>query len=195
MNRITQIERENHMSEFFLGMATDEEMEYQGFFDGQQDLIPDDTELECVVIDGFNGIEEGKAVQVCFVQVAITTSGPFLGYKYKYNAKIYEMDATKRDKALKNLQLLDTQAGSPLGKGKLPLSTENMQEHWVGASHARIKMGVMPASEEDLAKGFKDRNFIRGFGFLRSKLPQPVTERAQGEVAAQQVKEEPEIDF
>lgn len=158
------------MSEFFLGVMDEEETGYDGFFDGQQKVVPDNSELECVVIDGFNGIEEGKAVQACFVQVAITTPGEFLGQKYRYQAKIYDMDAAKRDRAMKNLTLLDTQAGSPLGKGKLPLTTENMQEHWVGASHARIKFGLL-VSEDD----GREINFVRGFGFLREKLPQPAS--------------------
>lgn len=185
------------MSEFFLGVMDEEETGYDGFFDGQQKTIPENTELECVVIDGFNGIEEGKAVQACFVQVAITTPGEFLGQKYRYQAKIYDMDAAKRDRAMKNLTLLDTQAGSPLGKGKLPLTTENMQEHWVGASHARIKFGLL-VSEDD----GREINFVRGFGFLREKLPQPAaavqqaTEQPAGEVKqAVTTTENSDIDF
>lgn len=159
------------MSEFFLGVASDDEMQFDGFYDGQQKTIPDNTELEGVVIDGFNGIEEGKAIQTCFVQVAITTPGEFLGQKYKYNAKIYDMDAAKRDRAMKNLTLLDTQAGSPLGKGRLPLTTENIQEHWVGASNMRIKFGLTVMEDEQTGAA-REINFIRGFGYLREKLPQ-----------------------
>lgn len=185
------------MSEFFLGLATDDEIQFDGFYDGQQKIIPEGTELEVVVIDGFNGIEEGKAVQVCFIQIAVTTPGEFLGQKYKWNARIYEMDAGKRDKALKNLTLLDTQAGSPLGKGKLALTTENIKEHWVGASFARAKFGFMPASEEDAAKGFKDRNYIQGFGFLREKLPQQNTQQVvvDGGTAAQEPAVDDGVDF
>lgn len=159
------------MSEFFLGVASDDEIKFDGFYDGQQKTIPDNTELEGVVIDGFNGIEEGKAIQTCFVQVAITTPGEFLGQKYKYNAKIYDMDAAKRDRAMKNLTLLDTQAGSPLGKGRLPLTTENIQEHWVGASNMRIKFGLTVMEDEQTGAA-REINFIRGFGYLREKLPQ-----------------------
>lgn len=159
------------MSEFFLGVASDDEIQFDGFYDGQQKTIPDNTELEGVVIDGFNGIEEGKAIQTCFVQVAITTPGEFLGQKYKYNAKIYDMDAAKRDRAMKNLTLLDTQAGSPLGKGRLPLTTENIQEHWVGASNMRIKLGLTVMEDEQTGAA-REINFIRGFGYLREKLPQ-----------------------
>lgn len=159
------------MSEFFLGVASDDEIQFDGFYDGQQKTIPDNTELEGVVIDGFNGIEEGKAIQTCFVQVAITTPGEFLGQKYKYNAKIYDMDAAKRDRAMKNLTLLDTQAGSPLGKARLPLTTENIQEHWVGASNMRIKFGLTIMEDEQTGAA-REINFIRGFGYLREKLPQ-----------------------
>lgn len=170
------------MSEFFLNVASDEDVGYEGFFDGQQKPIPDNTELEAVVIDGFNGIEEGKAVQTCFVQIAITTPGEFLGQKYRYQAKVYDMDATKRDRAMKNLQLLDTQAGSPLGKGKLPLTTENMQEHWVGAAHMRVKFGVIiPDDRPD-----EIINFVRGFGYLREKLPQQTAQQQATQQTAQQ---------
>lgn len=159
------------MSEFFLGLASEDDIQFDGFYDGQQKVIPEGTELEGVVIDGFNGIEEGKAVQTCFVQIAVTTPGDFLGQKYRYQAKIYDMDAAKRDRAMKNLTLLDTQAGSPLGKGRLPLTTENIQEHWVGASNMRIKFGLMVAEDDG-----REINFIRGFGFLREKLPQANTQ-------------------
>lgn len=182
------------MSDFFLGVATEDDIQFDGFFDGQQKTIPDETELEAVVIDGFNGIEEGKAVQTCFVQVAITTPGEFLGQKYRYQAKIYDMDAAKRDRAMKNLTLLDTQAGSPLGKGRLPLTTENIQEHWVGASNMRVKFGLLVSEDDGRAI-----NFIRGFGFLREKLPR--TEQpnatATGAVDPDSAPKapEPDVDF
>lgn len=179
------------MSEFFLGMASEEDMEYAGFFDGQQKPIPDNTELDCVVIDGFNGMEEGKAVQACFVQIAVTTPGEFMGQKYRYNAKIYDMDATKRDRAMKNLTVLDTQAGSPLGKRKLPLTTENMQEHWVGAAYARVKFGSIPPTEEEAKAGKDNVTFVRGFGYLRDKLPQQQVKQAEPE--AQHEEEDPTV--
>lgn len=187
------------MSEFFLGLASEDDIQFDGFYDGQQKVIPEGTELEGVVIDGFNGIEEGKAVQTCFVQVAVTTPGEFLGQKYRYQAKIYDMDAAKRDRAMKNLTLLDTQAGSPLGKGRLPLTTENIQEHWVGASNMRIKFGLMVAEDDG-----REINFIRGFGFLREKLPQTNTQptgvnggAGAGAGAAQQqsAAQETDVDF
>lgn len=185
------------MSEFFLGVATEDDIQFDGFFDGQQKLIPAETELEVVVIDGFNGIEEGKAVQACFVQVAVTTPGEFLGQKYRYNAKIYDMDAAKRDRAMKNLTLLDTQAGSPLGKGRLPLTTENIQEHWVGASNARAKFAVIEPKEEEVLAGKKPGNYIQGFGFLREKLPraEQATETGAADPDSAAKAPEPEIDF
>ena len=180
------------MSEFFLGVATEDDIQFDGFFDGQQKTIPDETELEAVVIDGFNGIEEGKAVQTCFVQVAITTPGEFLGQKYRYQAKIYDMDAAKRDRAMKNLTLLDTQAGSPLGKGRLPLTTENIQEHWVGASNMRVKFGLLVSEDDGRAI-----NFIRGFGFLREKLPQQNVQKSNdaGIDAQQPTETDKDVDF
>lgn len=187
------------MSEFFLGVATEDDIQFDGFFDGQQKLIPDGTELEVVVIDGFNGIEEGKAIQTCFVQVAVTTPGEFLGQKYKYNAKIYDMDAAKRDRAMKNLTLLDTQAGSPLGKGRLPLTTENIQEHWVGASNARVKVGVFQPEADERNPDPRPSNYIQGFGFLREKLPRAeqstATTTGTAEPDSAPKAPEPDVDF
>lgn len=155
------------MSDFLtLDVLSDDEMMYEGFLDGKQDLVPDNTELECVVTDAFIGVKEGEAVQVCFVAVSITTPGPYLGYKFKYNAKVFDVDAAKRDKAKKNLSLLDAQAGYPLGKGKLPLTTDNMIEHWSGVSFARVKIGVFVPDDETKSTG----NYIQGFGFLREKM-------------------------
>ncbi len=184
------------MSDFFLGLATDDDLMYEGFLDGKQDLVPNDEELECVVTDGFIGVKEGEAVQVCFVSVSVTSPGPYLGYKFKYNAKIYDMDAAKRDRAMRNLTLLDTQAGAPLAKGKLPLTTENMQEHWVGASFARIKIGVYTPEDPTKSPG----NYIQGFGYLREKLPQnqaaaqqPQPQQAESQNA--RTADDSEIDF
>lgn len=182
------------MSEFFLVLATDDDLMYEGFLDGKQDLVPNDEELECVVTDGFIGVKEGEAVQVCFVSVSVTSPGPYLGYKFKYNAKIFDMDAAKRDRAMKNLTLLDTQAGAPLAKCKLPLTTENMQEHWVGASFARIKIGVYTPEDPTKSPG----NYIQGFGYLREKLPQNYAAAQQPQQAVPQnssAADDSEIDF
>lgn len=184
------------MSEFFLGVASDDEIQFDGFYDGQQKTIPDNTELEGVVIDGFNGIEEGKAILTCFVVIAVTTPGQFLGQKYKYNAKIYDLDAAKVDLAKHNLTVLDVQAGSPLGKGQIPLTTESIQEHWVGASNMRVKFGLFVTEDDG-----REINFIRGFGYLREKLPQNQAaaqeedKPADAAATATADKSEPDIDF
>lgn len=186
------------MSEFFLSVASDDEIQFDGFYDGQQKTIPDNTELEGVVIDGFNGIEEGKAIMTCFVVIAVTTPGQFLGQKYKYNAKIYDLDAAKVDLAKHNLTVLDVQAGSPLGKGQIPLTTESIQEHWVGASNVRVKFGLFVTEDDG-----REINFIRGFGYLREKIPQnqeaaqqPQQSVPQNSSAASTAdKAEPDIDF
>lgn len=185
------------MSDFLtLSLATEDELMYDGFLDGKQDLVPDNTELECVVTDAFIGVKEGEAIQVCFVAVTVTSPGPYLGYKFKYNAKVFDVDAAKRDRAMKNLTLLDTQAGAPLAKGKLPLTTENMLEHWVGVSFARIKMGVITPKQEEIEAGKTPGNYIQGFGFLREKLPQQTTTAKDGDkTAPQQPADEPEVDF
>lgn len=184
------------MSEFFLGVASDDEIQFDGFYDGQQKTIPDNTELEGVVIDGFNGIEEGKAILTCFVVIAVTTPGQFLGQKYKYNAKIYDLDAAKVDLAKHNLTVLDVQAGSPLGKGQIPLTTESIQEHWVGASNMRVKFGLFVTEDDG-----REINFIRGFGYLREKLPQKQAAAQQPQQPQQSVPQnssvadDSEVDF
>lgn len=188
------------MSEFFLGQASEEEMMYDGFLDGKQDLVPADSELECVVTDAFIGMKEGESIMICQISISITSPGPYLGYKFRYNAKVFDNDASKRDRAFKNLTLLDTQAGSPLAKGKLPMTTENMQEHWVGASFARVKIGVIPVTDEERAAGKTPGNWVQGFGFLREKLPQQNTQQvvtggATAETAQQTVPSEPDVDF
>lgn len=191
------------MEGLFLTQMTDTDLEFEGFYDGQQDLVDDGTIFDVVVIDGFNGIEEGKAIMTCFVSVAVITPGKFLGYKYKYNAKVYDNDAAKRDKAMKNLSLLDTQAGSPLSKGKLPLTTENIQEFWVGAAHAKIKLGQFTPEPDERNANPRPGNYIAGFGYLRDKMPkatqepagakQQVTENKQA-AATQQAAAKPEDD-
>ncbi len=172
----------------------EQDVNYEGFFDGQNAIVPDNTELDVVVIDGFVGIEEGKSQQVCFINVSITTPGEFFGQKYKYNAKIYDMDANKRDLAMKNLGVLDAQAGFPLTNGKLQLSTENICDHWGMKAEAKMKMGLMIATEDMGGNKLLDENgdettrsinFVRGFAYLRDKMRQAPSKEAKQEAPAQ----------
>ena len=206
----------------FLQPLNDQDQNYEGFFDGQNAIVPDNTELDVVVIDGFVGIEEGKSQQVCFINVSITTPGEFFGQKYKYNAKIYDMDANKRDMAMKNLGVLDAQAGHPLTNGQLELSTENICELWGMKSEARMKMGLMIATEDMSGSKLLDENgdpttrsinFVRGFAYLREKMRKAPIQQSQQQSAHQAQAEqralaeqqqsaqqstqqaEPEIDF
>ena len=168
-----------------------QDQNYEGFFDGQNAIVPDNAELDVVVIDGFVGIEEGKSQQVCFINVSITTPGEFFGQKYKYNAKIFDMDANKRDMAMKNLGVLDAQAGFPLTNGRLELTTENICECWGGKAEARMKMGLLIATEDMGGNKLLDENgdettrsinFVRGFAYLREKMikePQQATAQEQ----------------
>lgn len=156
------------MSNIFINQLSQEDMDYDGFFDGQNKTIEEGTELNFAVIDGFVGIEEGKSQQVCMINIAITSPGEFFGQKYCYNAKMYDMDANKRDLAMRNLGVLDAQAGFPMTNGQLPLTTENIQELWAGKSEARVKFGLL-ISEDD----GREINFVRGFGYLREKMVQP----------------------
>lgn len=202
------------MSNMFLAPMSEQDEQYEGFFDGQNLTVPDNTELEVVVIDGFVGIEEGKSQQVCFINISVTTPGEFFGQKYKYNAKIYDMDANKRDLAMRNLGVLDAQAGHPMTNGQLPLTTENIEEHWSMKSEARIKMGLFISTTDANGNELVDEqgnpatnhiNFIRGFAYNREKMirqagssnePQQTAEQ-QGQQQQQQSQDqlEDDIDF
>lgn len=168
------------MSGLFLNQVSQEDLEYDGFFDGQNKIIPEGTELNAIVTGGFNGIEEGKAVQSCYINFVISTHGEFYNQKYRYNAKVYDMDAAKRDLAMKNLSVLDAQAGFPLSHGRLELTTENIEEHWAGKAHMRVKFGLMVAQDDG-----REINFVRGFGYLREKMLPPVGQQSSQQVAAQ----------
>lgn len=171
------------MSGLFLNQVSQKDLEYDGFFDGQNKIIPEGTELNAIVTGGFNGIEEGKAVQSCYINFVISTPGEFYNQKYRYNAKVYDMDAGKRDLAMKNLSVLDAQAGFPLSHGRLELTTENIEDHWVGNAHMRVKFGLL-ISDKPGEEG-KEVNFIRGFGYLREKMLPPVGQQSSQGGAAQ----------
>lgn len=205
------------MSNMFINPLSEHDLHDDGFSDGQNQIIPDNTELEFMVTDGFVGIEEGKSQQVCIVNIKITTPGEFYGQRYKYNAKIYDMDANKRDLAMTNLGKLDAQAGFPMTNGRLSLTTENIQELWANKVHARVKFGLLISTENMDGSPIVDEhgepssnhiNFVRGFAYDRSKMVQAqqagepnATARAQDQIpeTAQQAQvqddEEPEIDF
>lgn len=168
------------MSGLFLNPIAQEDLDYEGFFDGQNKIIPEGTELNALVTGGFNGIEEGKAVQACLINFVITTPGEFYGQKYRYNAKVYDMDASKRDLAMKNLSVLDAQAGFPLSQGRLELTTDNIEEYWVGKSHMRVKFGLLVDEDDG-----REINFVRGFGYLREKMVQSAGQQTSQEVVTQ----------
>ena len=192
------------MSGFFLNQPSADDIQYDGFFDGQNLTIPNDTELTIAVTDGFVGIEEGKSLQVCVINIVVTSEGEFFGQKYKYNAKIYDMDASKRDLASKNLGVLDAQAGFPMTNGQLELSTENIQQYWSGTAEARVKFGLFMTDPEGEPDNIgREINFVRGFGYLREKMIKaggdPVVQNnepvvTQGETINLE-KEDDDIDF
>lgn len=180
------------MSGLFLSQPSQEDINYDGFFDGQNLTIPDNTELTVAVTDGFVGIEEGKSLQVCIINVVVTTPGEFFGQKYKYNAKIYDQDASKRDLAMRNLGVLDAQAGFPMTNGKVEITTESIQDLWAGTAEARVKFGLFLTDPEGEPDGqAREINFIRGFGYLREKMVQ-ANEQANGQANGQQP--EPQAD-
>ena len=190
------------MSGLFLSQPKPEDLEYAGFFDGQNLTIPDETETTIAVTGGFVGIEEGKSLQVCVINIVITEQGEFFGQKYKYNAKIYDMDAGKRDLAMRNLGVLDAQAGFPMTSGHIELSTESIEQCWTGKVEARVKFGML-ISDKDMQGNLKlDQhgepkvdyiNFVRGFGYLREKMLKaggdPAVQNEASPATAQAMKE------
>ncbi len=158
------------MSEAFLSQLSQEDMEYDGFFDGQNKTIPEGYETTVLVTGGFNGMEEGKAVQTCYINVIISAPGEFYNQKYRYNAKIYDMDISKRDLAKKNLSVIDAQCGFPMNGHHL--TTENIEDFWSGKAHLRAKFGLMIGEQDG-----REINFIRGFGLVREKMLPPVGDR------------------
>ena len=152
----------------FFQPAAQQDTNYDGFYDGQNKVVPDNSEFEFAVTDGFCGIEEGKSQQVCMINLVITTPGEFCGQKYRYNAKLYDMDASKRDLAMKNLGVLDAQAGFPLTNGQMDLTTENIQDYWAGSAEARVKFGMFIDEEDG-----REINFVRGFAYDRAKMRKP----------------------
>ncbi len=182
------------MSNMFINPLSQEDLSYDGFFDGQNKAIPEGAELEFIVTDGFAGIEEGKSVRVCMINLTITAPGEFFGQKYRYNAKIYDMDANKRDLAMRNLGVLDAQAGFPMTSARLPITTENIQSCWVGRAQARAKFGMFV---NEAGEGI---NFIRGFAYLRDKMIRsdeaaPAAQAAQPAQAQQAEYDDPDVDF
>ena len=183
------------MSNMFLNPLSQDDLNYDGFFDGQNKTIPDNTEIEFVVTDGFVGIEEGKSQQVCIINIMITTRGEFYGQKYKYNAKVYDMDANKRDRAMKNLGVLDAQAGFPVTNGQLQLTTENIKDHWANKANARVKFGLLISTENMDGSPIVDEhgepssnhiNFVRGFAYDRAKMVQQGQQQQQQNESVQQ---------
>ena len=192
------------MSGFFLNQPSQDDIQYDGFFDGQNLTIPNDTELTIAVTDGFVGIEEGKSLQVCMINIVVTSPGEFFGQKYKYNAKIYDMDASKRDLASRNLGVLDAQAGFPMTNDQVELTTESIQNLWAGTAEARVKFGLFITDPDGEPDGVsREINFVRGFGYLREKMikaggdpvVQQQTETTQQQAGAVTDENDDDIDF
>jgi len=162
-----------------LNPISQDDLDYEGFFDGQNLPVPDNSVFDILVTGGFEGIEEGKANHVCFLNLKIVTPGQFFGQTYKFDAKIFDMDATKRDRAMKNLGVIDAQAGFPMSQGQLPLTTENIEQYWAGKAYAKCKFGAFTPEDEsgnpemDEEGNLRVINFVRGFAYDRAKMLQP----------------------
>lgn len=173
------------MSNMFLNPMSQDDLNYEGFFDGQNLPLADNSVFDILVTGGFEGIEEGKANRVCFLNLKIVTPGQYFGQSYKFDAKIYDMDATKRDRAMKNLGVIDAQAGFPMSNGRLALTTETIEQYWAGKAYAQCKFGAFTPEDEsgnpetDEEGNLRVINFVRGFAYDRAKMIQPGQEQAQ----------------
>lgn len=175
------------MSSFFGEIPSHADLQFEGFFDGQKKIMPDNLELTAIVVGGFSGVEEGKAQRVFKVELVITSPGEFYGQSQMYNSKAYDLDARKRDQAMKNLSVIDAQAGFPMHHAKIQApTTEDIENMWAGKAHVRIKMGYGTSMENEVqpdpsspsgyktTEVLKEFNWIRGFGYLREKMLPPV---------------------
>lgn len=154
-------------------------MSHNGFFDGQQVEIPDNTELQVVVVDGYSGFEESRGISVCYLTLMVSSAGAYYGQKYRYNLKVFDEDSQKRDLAFRNLQVVDAQAGFPLTRSGVELDADFIAQHYSGRAFCRAKFGLFVADDG------KRLNFIRGLGFDREKMI-PSTQAAPQSVHAPQ---------
>ena len=202
---------------------TEEQLNYEGFFDGQNKTIPDNTELKFEVVDCFHGMND-QGLMACYVNLKIV-EGEFAGQLYKYNAKLWDMNAQKRDKSATNLSVLDAQAGLPMTTHQIPLSTESMNQYWAGLTEgengdliqtgkpvrARLKMQLMLSTEDFNGNKHLDENgdettqpinWISGFAYSREDMVKPKPVKSEQQIQAEQtaIKEQsdaglPDIDF
>ena len=153
-------------------------LQYDGFFDSTQKIIPDGSDIGMLVTGGFLGVPEGKAINICRIDLVVVEKGDYYGQKYKYNAKIFDIEKPKQQAAWTNLMCLDAQAGFPLSNYKMQPSTEAFEQHWAGIAHVRACVGLF-ISEEG-----KEINYIKSFRFWREKMLPDISE--QGQQAADQ---------
>ena len=203
---------------------TEEQLNYEGFFDGQNKTIADNTELKFEVVDCFHGMND-NGMMACHVNVKLVEAGEFTGQMYKYSPKLWDMDAQKRDRAITNLGVLDAQAGLPMTTHQIALSTESMNQHWAGLTEgengdliqtgkpvrARLKMQLMLSTEDmngqkhldaDGNETVKEINWFSGFAYSREDMVKPNKPQQQAAPAQKatteppfEVENDPEIDF
>ena len=172
-----------------------DEIDENQFFDGKQKIIPNDTVLQFEVKDCFFGRPDGESLMKCFINVVIT-EGEFKGQVYRFNAKLWDMNAKNIDKAKSNLGVLDAQAGFPMGHNGFDMNTQNLNYHWAGiqfndqtgefdkvkpAARGKLKMGLMistenfdgsPKLDAEGNEAPEEINFIQGFAYDRSTMIQ-----------------------
>ena len=171
-------------------------MDEDNYFDGRKKIIPDGTVLECEITDGYTGPEIGKVTMVCSVWLRVVSDCEFKGQTYKFSPKIYDNDATKRDRGNMHLDVIDAAAGDPLTNGGLELTTENMQAYWAGTV-LRVKFGfIKPENEGDTGN-----NFIAGVALTLADLAKRKAEsmkqskpQRQPKQPAQQPMQQPEYE-
>ena len=110
---------------------------FENINDFSYDAESQGQELTCLITGGFVGIQRGESVMSCIIDFVVTTPGEFFGQKYKYNAKIYDMDASKRDLAMRNLAIIGMSSELRINE-QSDITTESIKKHWAGKVRARV---------------------------------------------------------
>lgn len=148
---------------FYLNKLTPEEVEYETTIKSKGKIIPKNAVLPVAITGGFVAVERYSGIKVCIIDVVVT-EGEFFGQKYKYKARIFDKDLTKVYSARQNLLSIDSQVGFPMTKSQDALTTESIEEHWVGLSPIMVKFGLFLTKPEDELDGqAREINFIDSF--------------------------------
>lgn len=165
----------------FIPMLSDAELEFTGFFDGRQRLIPNNTELEIMITGGTIGANPDTGMLIAEVYLVVSEKGEYLGQKYTWKPKVFDTDDRKRDLAVKNLAQVDRYVGFPIVKANLPLNEQTIAQYWTNKARA---IALFRTNEEIMAKNGDTGNPINYIAGMRYATPkaQPAVEIAEEDI-------------